>query len=77
MTCLLIPVCLLYDMSPLHNALQNQCIPQSLWLYDMSAIVVVVESAHEAQMYQIQTLLEKLPPVNRETLKRMIGHLRR
>jgi hypothetical protein len=30
---------------------------------------------HENQMYQLQTLLDQLPEVNRETLKKVIGHL--
>ncbi len=36
-----------------------------------------IESDHEAQMYQIKSLIDQLPPVNKETLKRIIGHLRR
>ena len=36
-----------------------------------------LESDHEAQMYQIQALIDKLPEVNKETLKRVIGHLRK
>ena len=32
-------------------------------------------SDHEQQLYQLQSLIEQLPEVNRETLKRVIGHL--
>ncbi|XP_019855675.1 PREDICTED: arf-GAP with Rho-GAP domain, ANK repeat and PH domain-containing protein 1-like isoform X2 [Amphimedon queenslandica] len=32
-------------------------------------------SGHENQMYQLQSLIDQLPDVNRETLKRLIGHL--
>ena len=37
----------------------------------------LAESEHEARMYQIKGLIDKLPDVNKETLKRIIGHLRR
>lgn len=30
---------------------------------------------HEDQMYQLQSLIEQLPDVNRETLKKLTGHL--
>uniref|UniRef100_A0A1X7TTF8 Uncharacterized protein n=2 Tax=Amphimedon queenslandica TaxID=400682 RepID=A0A1X7TTF8_AMPQE len=32
-------------------------------------------SGHENQMYQLQSLIDQLPDINRETLKRLIGHL--
>ena len=32
---------------------------------------------HENQLYQIQSLIDQLPPVNHATLKRVIGHLNR
>ena len=30
---------------------------------------------HETKLHQLQSLIEQLPPVNKETLKRMINHL--
>ncbi len=38
---------------------------------------VHLESDHESQMYQLQSLIEQLPPVNRETLRRVAGHLKK
>jgi len=39
--------------------------------------VLPLETDHEAQLYQLKQLIQQLPEVNRETLKRIILHLRR
>ncbi|CAI8051664.1 Arf-GAP with Rho-GAP domain, ANK repeat and PH domain-containing protein 1 [Geodia barretti] len=40
-------------------------------------VLVMKEAEHEQQLVQLKSLVEQLPPVNRETLKRIIGHLNR
>lgn len=38
-------------------------------------VLCVVMTDHEEQMYQLQSLLDQLPEVNRETLKKLTAHL--
>jgi hypothetical protein len=45
-------------------------------LYE-SLIATSQMTDHENQLYQIQSLIDQLPPVNHATLKRVIGHLNR
>lgn len=43
-----------------------------------TVIVLSIEIQDEDEKKtQIQSLIERLPPVNQETLKRLIGHLRK
>ena len=37
--------------------------------------MLVVMTDHEEQMYQLQSLLDQLPEINRETLKKLTAHL--
>ena len=37
--------------------------------------VCLSEAEHEQQLIQLKSLVQQLPPVNRETLRRIIGHL--
>ena len=37
----------------------------------------ISETDHESQLYQLQSLIEQLPVVNKDTLKRIVGHLKK
>jgi len=41
------------------------------------ALISCSQLDHETQLLQLQLLIDKLPPVNKDTLRRIIGHLRK
>ena len=41
----------------------------------LSVSLSLAMSDHESKMHQLQSLIEQLPQVNKETLKKLISHL--
>ena len=59
----------------IHASCMNIIILLILLLLLILYLLIAMTSGHENQMYQLQSLIDQLPDVNKETLKRLIGHL--